>query len=55
MESLRELELCLMQEVRARGGELYVFADGIRQLRPRNMCTSSDCRKTTGIFRLCYT
>ncbi len=37
-----------LQEVRARGGELYVFADQDAHLREAKACTSSRCPTTPG-------
>jgi len=37
-----------LQEVRARGGELYVFADKGTEIQESTACISSRCRNTTG-------
>jgi glucosamine 6-phosphate synthetase-like amidotransferase/phosphosugar isomerase protein len=42
-----------LQEVRARGGELFVFADAGSEIPSRRACTSSACPSTTACSRRC--
>ena len=44
-----------MQEVRARGGELYVFADADTHIEAARACTLSACQNITAACRHCCT